>query len=118
MKEKMLRSIWLRVCMIAAVVTTAFAGTAWAEIHPITVELEGFKATSGQIDKMIELIKTKFASYLGRIPECDELLGNLYRIKNEVLEKEKEMKYIKSQQEKELEKNDVKVKKRGEYPVN
>ena len=50
MKKKMLRSIWLRVCMIVAVVTTAFSGTAWAEIHPIDVEVEGFTATSGQID--------------------------------------------------------------------
>ncbi|MBO4642490.1 MAG: hypothetical protein J5661_06510 [Bacteroidaceae bacterium] len=49
MKEKMLRSIWLRVCMIVAVVTTAFAGTVWAEIHPIDVEVEGFTEYIGQI---------------------------------------------------------------------
>ena len=49
MKEKMLRSIWLRICMIVAVVTTAFAGTAWAN-DPITVELEGFSEANGNID--------------------------------------------------------------------
>ena len=57
MKEKMLRSIWLRVCMIVAVVTTAFAGTAWAN-DPITVELEGFSATSGNIDGNISYSTT------------------------------------------------------------
>lgn len=49
MKKKMLRSIWLRICMIVAVVTTAFAGTAWAN-DPITVELEGFSEANGNID--------------------------------------------------------------------
>ena len=58
MKEKMLRSIWLRICMIVAVVTTAFAGTAWAEIHPIDVEVEGFTATSGKIDGNISYSTT------------------------------------------------------------
>ena len=58
MKKKMLRSIWLRVCMIVAVVTTAFSGTAWAEIHPIDVEVEGFTATSGQIDGNISYSTT------------------------------------------------------------
>ena len=57
MKKKMLRSMWLRVCMIAAVVTTAFAGTAWAN-GPITVELEGFSEASGQIDGNISYSTT------------------------------------------------------------
>ncbi len=57
MKKKMLRSIWLRVCMIAAVVTTAFAGTAWAN-DPITVELEGFSEASGKIDGNISYSTT------------------------------------------------------------
>ena len=58
MKQKVLKNVWLRVCMIVAVVTTAFAGTAWAEIHPITVELEGITATSGQIDGNISYSTT------------------------------------------------------------
>ena len=41
-----------------------------------------------------------------------------YPSKKELKGKEEEMEIIKDQQEKELEKNDVKVKKRGEYPVN
>ena len=53
----MLRSMWLRVCMIVAVVTTAFAGTAWANA-PITVELEGFSAASGKIDGNISYYAT------------------------------------------------------------
>ena len=50
MKKKVFKNVWLRVAMIVAVVTTAFAGTAWAEIHPIDIEIEGFTATSGTID--------------------------------------------------------------------
>ena len=58
MKQKVLKNVWLRICMIVAVVTTAFAGTARAEIHPITVELEGFTETSGQIDGNISYSTT------------------------------------------------------------
>ena len=31
MKQMVFKNVWLRVCMIVAVVTTAFAGTAWAD---------------------------------------------------------------------------------------
>ena len=63
MKQKVLKNVWLRTAMIVAVVTTAFAGTAWAEIHPITVELEGFTATSGQIDGNISYSTSSDGSY-------------------------------------------------------
>ena len=45
MRIKLLTNVWLRICMIVAVVTTAFAGTAWAN-EPITVALEEFTATN------------------------------------------------------------------------
>ena len=45
MRIKLLTNVWLRICMIVAVVTTAFAGTAWAN-EPVTVALEEFTATN------------------------------------------------------------------------
>ena len=63
MKQKVLKNVWLRVWMIVAVVTTAFAGTARAGIHPIPVELEGFTATSGQIDGNISYSTSSDGSY-------------------------------------------------------
>ncbi|MBR6137176.1 MAG: hypothetical protein IKQ06_03385 [Bacilli bacterium] len=74
--------------------------------------------TTIQIDKMIRDIKDEFGDYIGKVPECDELLNNLKKIKREMEEKEYEMNRIKREQELELEKNDAKIKKRGEYAVN
>ena len=45
MKKKVFKNVWLRVVMIAAVVTTAFAGTAQAN-DPITITLEEFFGTN------------------------------------------------------------------------
>ena len=59
MNQKVLQNVWLRVCMIVAVVTTAFAGTAWADGNtptPITVELAGFSAYNGQTGQIEGLI--------------------------------------------------------------
>lgn len=81
-----------------------------------TISLIG--KTSGDIDKMILEIKDRFSDYFGVLPECDELLSNLLNIKKELEEKEYEMKKILKQQEEELERNNAKVKKMGEYPVN
>ena len=74
--------------------------------------------TTDQIDKMISELKGRFKDYIGVIPECDELLQNLHKIRKDMEEKEYEMQKIKEQQELELEKNDAKVKTRGEYIVN
>ena len=74
--------------------------------------------TTDQIDKMIKEIKDKYSDYLYEIPECRELLSNLEKVKSEMKEKEDEMKRLKKEQEKELEKNDAKVKTIGEYAVN
>lgn len=73
--------------------------------------------TSYEVDKMISQIKGQFADYIGVIPECDEVLANLNKIKRDLEEKEYEMKKIKEQQLLVLEKNNAKVKKRGEYPM-
>ena len=74
--------------------------------------------TSDQIDKMMRDLEYYYKDYLEYLPDAKELLSNLRKIKSEVEEKEYEMQKIKAQQEKELEKNDAKVKTMGEYPVN
>lgn len=74
--------------------------------------------TSKKIDEIIKDIQEKFRDYIGVLPECDELLVNLHKVKSELMEKEYEMERIKSEQKKELEKNNAKVKTIGEYPVN
>lgn len=73
--------------------------------------------TSKQIEKMISLISDEFKDYLGVIKEADELLSNLRKMNDEIKEKEYELEQIKIEQEKNLEKNNAKVKKIGEYPM-
>lgn len=73
--------------------------------------------TGTQIDKMIVQIKDEFKDYLGVLPEADELLANLKKIKEEIDEKEYEMEKMKQEQEIILEKNNAKVKTIGEYPM-
>ena len=73
--------------------------------------------TTSQIDKMIATIKDEYSDYFGVIPECDELLYNLNKIKMDMEEKEYEMEKVKEQQELLLEKNNAKVLKRGEYTM-
>ena len=68
------------------------------------------KKTSKQIASTIKEVETEFKDYINHIPECRELLANLEKIKQEIEEKEYELKKIKEQQEKNLEKNDAKVK--------
>ncbi|MBQ3511695.1 MAG: hypothetical protein IJA30_05295 [Bacilli bacterium] len=67
--------------------------------------------TSKQIEETIKEVETEFKDYINEIPECKELLSNLEKIKDEILEKEYELKRIKEEQEKNLEKNDAKVKR-------
>ena len=74
--------------------------------------------TSSQIDKIMKEMKEKYKDYIGVVPEWDEMFYNLKRIKQEVEEKEYEMEKLKNAQLLELEKNNAKVKTRGEYPVN
>ncbi len=73
--------------------------------------------TNQQIDKMITEIKETFQDYIGVVPECDSLLSHLQEVKRDLEEKEYEMDKIKNQQIQLMEKNNAKVKKRGEYPM-
>lgn len=69
------------------------------------------KKTSRQLDRTIKEIEKEFAEYIDTIPECKALLQNLEKVKDEIKEKDYELKRIKEEQEKNLEKNDAKVKK-------
>lgn len=85
------------------------------EIERSIADLENVKdllsKTSRQIDSTIREFETEFKDYLNEFPECRELLSNLEKIKDEILEKEYELVRIKEEQEKNLEKNNAKVKR-------
>ena len=64
--------------------------------------------TSKKIEEMINQIEIEFQNY--EIPEYQELIGNLKKIRKEMQEKEEELKKTKQNQEKLLEENKEKVK--------
>lgn len=76
------------------------------------------RRTSKEIDKIIDKIKRDYKDYFGKIKKCDELLNNLEKIKYEIKSKEEEIKNIKEQQKKELEKNNAKVKTLNNTKLN
>ena len=88
-----------------------------ASLDSIGNALDLLGKTSKQVDKMITLVSEEFKDYIGVIKECDELLYNLHKLKNEMKEKEYEMEKIKKEQELVLEKNNAKVKTMGTYPM-
>ena len=69
------------------------------------------------IDKLITKIKEDFSEYIGVNKDCDELLSNLEKVKSNFKEKEYELEQIKLKQEKELERNNAKMLKKGTYPM-
>lgn len=68
------------------------------------------KRTSAQLDTMIKKFKKDYAEYFSVLPECAELLANLEKIQRELREKEYELEKIKQEQQRNLDKNDAKVK--------
>ena len=73
--------------------------------------------TGKQVDKLIDDIHDKFKDYIGVVKECDYLLYDLNKIKDNIKEKEYEMEKIKKEQENVLKENNAKVLKIGEYPA-
>jgi len=73
--------------------------------------------TGKQVDILIEDIHVKFKDYIGVVKECDYLLYDLNKIKDNIKEKEYEMERIKKEQENVLKENNAKVLKIGEYPA-
>ena len=70
-----------------------------------------------EIEELIKKIKEEFSDYIGVIPECDNLLSNLEKVKSNIKEKEYEVEQIKLKQEKELERNNSKLLERGTYKM-
>ncbi len=68
------------------------------------------KNTSRQIDSTIKKVEKEFAEYMAVLPEVKEILASLEKIRDEINEKEYELARIKEEQEKNLEKNNAKVK--------
>lgn len=73
--------------------------------------------SSREIDSIISKINEEFSDYIGVMPECDKLLSNLNKVKDNLREKEYELEKIKEKQEKELEINNSKVLSKGTYPM-
>jgi len=67
--------------------------------------------TSSKLDEMIEKFKNEYKDFLGEVPECNQLLSNLQRVKSNLQEKEYEIKKIKQAQKQNLQKNYDKIKK-------
>ncbi len=66
--------------------------------------------TSRQLRSTIKTFETTYKEYLDSIPECKALLSNLYKVQSQLAEKEYELEKIKKEQQKNLEKNNQKVK--------
>jgi hypothetical protein len=66
------------------------------------------KINKGELGKFSK-IKEEFSDYIGVIPECDELLSNLNKVKENLKEKEYELEKIKEKQKLELARNNAKV---------
>ena len=66
--------------------------------------------TSKEIEKIIRDFKDEYKEYIGKHNQVNELLNNFERIKYEIKDREEEIKNIKKEQQKELEKNKEKVK--------
>ena len=86
-------------------------------INKINDVENSLKNTTKEIDNIISNIRENFSDYIGVLKECDTLLSNLEKVKSNIREKEYELEKIKEKQEKELERNNAKVLKRGEYSL-
>ena len=78
------------------------------DINSISNVLE---KTTTDLNKMITEFKTEYSDFFSQIPECNKILNNLLRLKNNLEEKEYELEQIKKQQLINLEKNNEKIKK-------
>lgn len=73
--------------------------------------------TTKQVDKMIKKFKEDYKEFIDVIPECNKLLSNLESVKEQLQEREYEIAKIKSEQSKNLIKNQHQLKKAGKYEM-
>ena len=84
------------------------------EIENSLIDLENISVfltkTSRQLRQTIKNFEETYKDYLESIPEAKELLSNLYQVQSQIEEKEYELEQLKKEQQKNLEKNNQKVK--------
>ena len=66
--------------------------------------------TSRQLRQTIRNFEETYKDYLESIPEAKSLLSNLYRVQSQLSEKEYELEKMKKEQQKNLQRNNQKVK--------
>ncbi len=69
------------------------------------------KKSSSELERLMDTFQKDYKEYFGILPECDKLLVNLEMVKDSLKEKEFELKRITKDQQKNLEKNNEKIKK-------
>ena len=84
------------------------------ELDSITSSLN---KTSKEIDKIIKSFKKDYKEYIDIFPEYKSFISNLNKVKDDLEEKEEEIKQIKKEQEKQLDINKVQIKQRGIYDM-
>lgn len=84
------------------------------EIENSLTDLENISVfinkTSRYLRQTIKNFEETYKDYLDSIPEAKELLSNLYQVQSQIEEKEYELEQLKKEQQKNLEKNNQKVK--------
>ena len=84
------------------------------EIENSLIDLENISVfinkTSRYLRQTIKNFEETYKDYLDSIPEAKELLSNLYQVQSQIEEKEYELEQLKKEQQKNLEKNNQKVK--------
>ena len=89
---------------------TDYAKTITNSIDAIEKSLNLLNKSKKQLDDMLKDFRENYKQYIGQVKECDQLLDNLETILSELIEKEEELKRLKREQEKNLDKNNEKVK--------
>lgn len=80
-------------------------------IVDITAISKNLNKTSSKLKAMIKDFEEKYKDYIEKLPECKQLLNNLYHVQSELEEKEYELSKIRKEQELNLQKNNEKVKR-------
>ncbi len=79
-------------------------------IENLNYTAENLNATSNKLQSMISEFKSEYKDYIDNVPEYSELLDNLIHINETLKEKEFEIRKIASEQKKNLQTNNEKVK--------
>ena len=81
-----------------------------SSINSLDSILKNVSKTSTQLRRMIKDFEQRYKDYFEKLPECKQLLKNLYNVERQLEEKEYELGKLKREQQLSLEKNNSKVK--------